>query len=40
MWLISLNMLALLASVFPWALGKQYDSLAPAPPAFIPSGTS
>ncbi len=31
MWLISLNILALLASVFPWALGKQYDSLAPAP---------
>jgi cytochrome b6 len=31
MWIISLNVLALLASVFPWALGKQYDSLAPAP---------
>jgi cytochrome b6 len=31
MWLISLNILALLASVFPWSLGKQYDSLAPAP---------
>lgn len=31
MWLISLNVLALLASVFPWSLGKQYDSLSPAP---------
>jgi quinol-cytochrome oxidoreductase complex cytochrome b subunit len=31
MWLISLNILALLASVFPWQLGKQYDGLAPAP---------
>ncbi len=31
MWLISLNILALLASVFPWALGKQSDPLAPAP---------
>jgi cytochrome b6 len=31
MWLISLNILALLASVFPWALGKQADSLVPAP---------
>jgi cytochrome b6 len=31
MWLISLNVLALLASVFPWSLGKQYDALAPAP---------
>jgi cytochrome b6 len=31
MWLISLNILALLSSVFPWSLGKQYDSLAPAP---------
>jgi cytochrome b6 len=31
MWLISLNVLALLASVFPWSLGKQYDPLAPAP---------
>jgi cytochrome b6 len=31
MWLISLNILALLASVFPWALGKQFDPLAPAP---------
>ena len=31
MWLISLNILALLASVFPWSLGKQFDPLAPAP---------
>jgi len=31
MWLISLNVLALLASVFPWALGKPFDPLAPAP---------
>jgi cytochrome b6 len=31
MWLISLNILALLASVFPWALGRQFDPLAPAP---------
>jgi cytochrome b6 len=31
MWLISLNILALLASVFPWTLGKQYDALVPAP---------
>ena len=31
MWIISLNVLALLASIFPWQLGKQYDALAPAP---------
>ncbi len=31
MWLISLNILALLASVFPWSLGKSFDPLAPAP---------
>jgi cytochrome b6 len=31
MWLVTLNILALLASVFPWSLGKQYDPLAPAP---------
>jgi cytochrome b6 len=31
MWLISLNVLALLASVFPWPLGRQFDPLAPAP---------
>jgi len=31
MWLIALNILALLASVFPWSLGKPFDPLAPAP---------
>lgn len=31
MWLITLNILALLASVFPWSLGKAYDPLSPAP---------
>ena len=31
MWLISLNVLALLASVFPWSLGKPFDPIAPAP---------
>jgi cytochrome b6 len=31
MWLVSLNILALLAAVFPWTLGKQFDPLAPAP---------
>jgi cytochrome b6 len=31
MWLIALNVLALLAAVFPWSLGKPYDALAPAP---------
>jgi cytochrome b6 len=36
MWLISLNILALLASVFPWQLGKQFDALAPAPPGIHP----
>ena len=40
MWLISLNILALLASVFPWALGKQSIRWRPRPSAFIPSGTS
>jgi len=36
MWLISLNVLALLASVFPWSLGKQFDPLAPAPVGIHP----
>jgi quinol-cytochrome oxidoreductase complex cytochrome b subunit len=36
MWIISLNVLALLASVFPWALGRQYDALAPAPAGIHP----
>jgi quinol-cytochrome oxidoreductase complex cytochrome b subunit len=31
MWLIMLNILALLAAVFPWSLGKQFDPLSPAP---------
>jgi len=34
--LISLNILALLASVFPWTLGKQADSLTPAPVGIHP----
>jgi len=36
MWLVTLNILALLASVFPWSLGKQFDPLAPAPPGIHP----
>jgi quinol-cytochrome oxidoreductase complex cytochrome b subunit len=36
MWLIALNVLALLASVFPWELGKQADSLVPAPAGIHP----
>jgi quinol-cytochrome oxidoreductase complex cytochrome b subunit len=36
MWLISLNVLALMASVFPWSLGKPYDPLAPAPVGIHP----
>jgi cytochrome b6 len=36
MWLISLNILALLASVFPWSLGKPFDPLAPAPVGIHP----
>jgi cytochrome b6 len=36
MWLISLNILALLASVFPWSLGKAFDPLAPAPMGIHP----
>jgi cytochrome b6 len=31
MWIVTLNVLALLASVFPWSLGKAFDPLAPAP---------
>ena len=31
MWLVSLNILALLAAVFPWPLGKAFDPVAPAP---------
>jgi cytochrome b6 len=36
MWLITLNILALLASVFPWTLGRQADSLVPAPAGIHP----
>jgi len=36
MWLISLNVLALLASIFPWDLGRQADSLVPAPAGIHP----
>src|SRR3569833_2865215 len=36
MWLISLNFLALLASVFPWSLGKPADMLVPAPMGIHP----
>ena len=31
LWLVSLNILAVLAHVFPWELGNQADSLKPAP---------
>lgn len=36
MWLIALNVLAVLASLFPWDLGKPADSLAAAPPGIHP----
>ncbi|MBS1876228.1 MAG: cytochrome b N-terminal domain-containing protein [Acidobacteria bacterium] len=36
MWLIALNTLAVLASLFPWDLGKPADSLAAAPPGIHP----
>jgi len=36
MWIVALNILALLASVFPWSLGKAYDPLAPAPMGIHP----
>lgn len=36
MWLIALNVLALLASMFPWDLGPQADPLAPAPAGIHP----
>ena len=36
MWLIGLNLLALLASLFPWDLGKQADPLTPAPAGIHP----
>jgi len=40
MWLIALNILALLSSVFPWSLGKQADMLVPAPQGIHPNGIS
>jgi len=36
MWLIALNVLALLASMFPWGLGKPGDPLSPAPAGIHP----
>lgn len=36
MWLITLNVIALLAAVFPWQLGPPADSLAPAPDGIHP----
>lgn len=36
MWLIALNLLALLASLFPWDLGQQADPLKPAPAGIHP----
>lgn len=35
-WLIALNVLALLAAVFPWELGVRADELKPAPPGIHP----
>ena len=36
MWLIALNVLALMASLFPWGLGKPADALMPAPAGIHP----
>jgi cytochrome b6 len=36
MWLIALNLLAALASIYPWQLGPQADPLAPAPVGIHP----
>lgn len=36
MWLVSLNILAILASLYPWQLGKQADALASAPEGIHP----
>jgi cytochrome b6 len=36
MWLIALNVLAILASLYPWQLGPQADPLAPAPAGIHP----
>ncbi len=40
MWLISLNILALMASVFPWAWASPQTRWCPLRQASIPSGTS
>lgn len=36
MWLITLNVIAVLAAVFPWQLGNMADPLKPAPPGIHP----
>ncbi|MCS6886319.1 MAG: cytochrome bc complex cytochrome b subunit [Acidobacteriota bacterium] len=36
MWLVALNVLAILASLYPWQLGPQADPLAPAPAGIHP----
>jgi len=36
MWLIALNVVALMASMFPWTLGKPADGLSPAPAGIHP----
>jgi len=36
MWLITLNVIAVLAAVFPWQLGPPADALKPAPPGIHP----
>ena len=36
MWLIALNVVALMASMFPWTLGKPADPLSPAPVGIHP----
>lgn len=36
MWLITLNVMAMLASLYPWQLGKPADPLAPAPVGIHP----
>ena len=36
MWLIALNVLAVLAALFPWELGTMADPLKPAPPGIHP----
>lgn len=36
MWLIAMNGIALMASLFPWQMGKPADPLAPAPPGIHP----